>query len=111
MDSGSGGVTAEDVTCAHLNARSGSGHVSVSFSPSAPNNVVVDLGTGSGSINAVMPPAFAGRVDLSVASGSVHINQPVTVQGDIGKRHITGTIGTGTGSLSAHTGSGSIDVR
>jgi DUF4097 and DUF4098 domain-containing protein YvlB len=111
MDSGSGGVTAEDVTCAHLNGRSGSGHVSVAFAPSAPNNVAVDLGTGSGGISVTMPPAFAGRVDLSVASGSVHIEQPVTVQGDIGKRHVTGTIGEGTGSLSAHTGSGSIDVR
>lgn len=111
MDSGSGGVTAEDVSCAHLNARSGSGHVSVALAPSAPNNVAVDLGTGSGGISITMPPAFAGRVDLSVASGSIHIDQPVTVRGDIGKRHISGTIGEGTGSLSAHTGSGSIDVR
>ena len=71
----------------------------------------MDLGTGSGGINVTMPPAFAGRVDLSVASGSVHIDQPVTVRGDIGKRHISGTIGEGTGSLSAHTGSGSINVR
>jgi len=111
MDSGSGGVTAEDVKCSHLNARSGSGQVSVAFAPSTPDNVAVDLGTGSGGISITMPPAFAGRVDLSVASGSVHIDQPVTVQGDIGKRHITGTIGTGTGSLRAHTGSGSIHVR
>ena len=111
MDSGSGGVTAEDVTCSHLNARSGSGHVSVAFAPSAPNNVVVDLGTGSGGINVRMPSAFAGRVDLSVASGSIHIDQPITVRGDIGKRRISGTIGEGAGSLSAHTGSGSIDVR
>jgi hypothetical protein len=35
----------------------------------------------------------------------------VTVRGDLGKRHIVGTIGEGTGSLTAHTGSGSIDVR
>jgi DUF4097 and DUF4098 domain-containing protein YvlB len=111
MDSGSGGVTGEDINCSHLNARSGSGHVSAAFSPSAPNHVMADLGTGSGSVNVVLPPGFAGRVDLSVGSGSVHINQPVTVQGDIGKRHITGTIGDGTGSLSARTGSGSIDVR
>jgi len=111
MDSGSGGVTGEDINCARLNAGSGSGHVSVAFSHSAPNNVVADLGTGSGSINVVLPPGFAGRVDLSVASGSVHVAQPVTVQGDIGRRHIRGTIGQGDGSLSAHTGSGSIDVR
>ena len=111
MDSASGGVTGEDIHCSRLNAGSGSGHVSVAFSPSAPNNVVADVGAGSGSVNVVLPPGFAGRVDLSVGSGSVHLDQPVTVRGDIGKRHIIGTIGEGTGSLSAHTGSGSIDVR
>jgi DUF4097 and DUF4098 domain-containing protein YvlB len=111
MDSGSGGVTAEDLNCAKLNAGSGSGHVSVAFSPSAPNNAVADVGSGSGGIKVVLPPGFAGRVDLSVGSGSVHIDQPVTVRGDIGKRHIVGTIGQGDGSLTAHTGSGSIDVR
>ncbi len=111
MDSSSGGVTGEDINCTRLNAGSGSGQVSAAFSPSAPNNVVADLGTGSGGIHVTLPPAFAGRVDLSVGSGSVHINQPVTVRGEIGKRHITGAIGEGTGSLTAHTGSGSIDVR
>jgi len=111
MDSSSGGVTGEDLNCTRLNAGSGSGHVAVAFSPSAPNNVVADLGTGSGSVHVTLPPGFAGRVDLSVGSGSVRINQPVTVRGEIGKRHITGTIGEGTGSLTAHSGSGSIDVR
>jgi hypothetical protein len=111
IDSASGGVTGEDINCTQLKANSASGHVSVVFSPAAPNNVVADLGTGSGGINVVLPPAFAGRVDLSVGSGSVHIDQPVTVQGDLGRRHITGTIGEGTGSLSAHSGSGSIRVR
>jgi DUF4097 and DUF4098 domain-containing protein YvlB len=111
MDSGSGGVTGEDLNCAKLNAGSGSGHVSVAFSPSAPNHVVADVGSGSGGIKVVLPSGFAGRVDLSTGSGSVHIDRPVTVRGDLGKRHIVGTIGEGTGSLSAHTGSGSIDVR
>ncbi|MCL5278503.1 MAG: DUF4097 domain-containing protein [Planctomycetes bacterium] len=111
MDSGSGGVTGEDLNCAKLNAGSGSGHVTAAFSPSAPNNLVADVGSGSGGIRVVLPPGFAGRVDLSVGSGSVHIDQPITVRGDLGKRHIVGTIGEGAGSLSAHTGSGSIEVR
>lgn len=111
MDSSSGSVTGEDLNCTQLKAGSGSGHVSAAFSPSAPNSVVADVGTSSGGINIVLPPGFAGRVDLSVASGSVHINQPVTVRGDIGRRHIRGTIGDGTGSLTAHTSSGSISVR
>jgi DUF4097 and DUF4098 domain-containing protein YvlB len=111
MDSGSGGVTGEDLNCAKLNAGSGSGHVTVAFSPSAPNNVVADVGSGSGGVKVVLPPGFAGRVDLSTGSGSIHVDQPVTVRGDIGKRHIVGAIGEGAGSLRAHTGSGSIDVR
>ncbi len=111
MDSGSGGVTGEDLNCVKLNAGSGSGHVTAAFSPSAPNNLVADVGSGSGGVKVVLPPGFAGRVDLSTGSGSVHIDQPVTVRGDLGKRHIVGTIGEGTGSLTAHTGSGSIEVR
>jgi DUF4097 and DUF4098 domain-containing protein YvlB len=111
MDSGSGGVTGEDLNCYRLNARSGSGNVSVAFAPSAPGHVVADLGTGSGSIHVVLPPGFAGKVDLSVGSGSLRIDRPVTVRGNMGKRHLIGAIGDGTGSLTAHTGSGSIDVR
>lgn len=111
LDSSSGGVTGDGLNCSHLKAVSSSGHVSIAFSPSAPNNVVADLGASSGSANVVLPPGFAGRVDLSATSGSVRIDRPVTVRGEIGKRHITGTVGDGTGSLSAHTSSGSVDVR
>jgi len=111
MDSTSGSATGDDINCAQLKAGSSSGHVSAAFSPSAPSNVVAEVSAGSGSINVVLPPAFAGRVDLSANSGSVHIDRPVTIQGNIDKRHIIGTIGDGTGSLSAHTVSGSVDVR
>lgn len=111
MDSGSGGVTGKDINCSRLNAGSGSGNVSAVFAPSAPDNVVADFGSGSGNVHVILPPGFAGRVDLSVDSGSVHIDRPMTVRGNMGKRHIKGTIGEGTGSLTAHIGNGSIDVR
>ena len=111
MESASGGVTGEDLNCKRLNAGSASGPVRVAFLPSAPNDLVADVGTASGGINVVLPTGFAGRVDLSAISGSVRIDRPVTVRGEIGRRHIRGTIGEGAGSLSAHTASGSIDVR
>jgi DUF4097 and DUF4098 domain-containing protein YvlB len=111
LDSASGGVTGDGLNCSNLKATSSSGHVSVAFSPSAPNNVVADLGASSGGINVTLPPGFAGRVDLSATSGSVRIDRPVTVRGEISKRHIIGTVGDGTGSLSVHASSGSIDVR
>jgi DUF4097 and DUF4098 domain-containing protein YvlB len=111
LDSASGGVAGEDINCSNLKATSSSGSVSVAFSPSAPSNVVADVGTSSGGVNVTLPPGFAGRVDLSATSGSVRIDRPVTVRGEINKRHIIGTVGDGTGSISAHTSSGSIDVR
>ncbi len=111
IDSSSGGVTGEDINCSRLNATSQSGSVSTAFSPSAPDNVVAELSNSSGSVHVLLPRNFAGRVNLSVGSGSVHVDRPVTVRGNVDKRHITGTIGEGTGSLTAHTSSGSIDVQ
>jgi DUF4097 and DUF4098 domain-containing protein YvlB len=111
MDSTSGGVTGQDINCSRLNADSQSGSVSAAFAPSAPDNVVADLSNSSGSVQVILPRGFAGRVDLSVGSGSLHMDRPVTVRGNMDKRHITGTIGEGAGSLTAHTSSGSIDVR
>ncbi|MCU0917224.1 MAG: DUF4097 domain-containing protein [Planctomycetes bacterium] len=110
-DSGSGSVTAEEVNCTRLTATSGSGNVSVAFAPGTPKEVAVETGTGSGSINVTLPSGFAGRVDLSASSGSIDVDLPVTMKGSIGRRHVTGSIGDGSGSLTAHTGSGSIHVR
>jgi DUF4097 and DUF4098 domain-containing protein YvlB len=111
LHSGSGSVKAEAIQCTRLKAEAVSSGVSVAFVPTAPADVVADLGSGSGSINVALPQGFAGRVDLSTASGSVNVDLPVTVRGKLGRRHITGSIGEGAGRLSAHTASGSIRVR
>jgi len=111
LHSGSGRVTAENVTCSRLKANSGSGSVAVAFSETSPSEVVVDARSGSGSINVVTPPNFAGRVDLSTSSGSVNLDLPVTVTGRLSRKHISGTVGQGAGHLTAQTSSGSIRVK
>lgn len=111
LHSSSGRVTVEDIHCERLKAESVSGSVSAAFLPSTPENLVAEMRSGSGSINIVVPPNFAGRVDLSVGSGSIHTDLPLTIQGKMSKKHIQGTIGEGTGSLSARTTSGSIRIR
>ena len=111
LHASSGNVRAESIDSSRLKAESVSGNVSAAFVPSAPGNVVADLGTGSGSVDVTLPSAFGGRVDLSTGSGSVRVDLPVTVKGTIGTRHVSGSIGEGSGSLSAHTASGSVHVR
>jgi hypothetical protein len=107
----SGGVRAEDVTCARLNAESVSGHVTVAFSRATPSDVVADASAGSGNIDVVAAKDFSGHVVLSSSSGSVETDLPVTVQGRLSKRQVSGFVGKGSGSLSVRTTSGSIRVR
>lgn len=111
LHSSSGKVTVEDVHCERLKAESVSGGVSVAFAPSAPEDLVAEMRSGSGSVNIVVPPQFAGQVDLSVGSGSIHTDLPLTIEGSLNKKHIRGSIGDGSGSLSARTTSGSIRLR
>jgi len=111
LHSSSGRVSTRNIHCARLKAESTSGGVSVEFSPSAPSDVIAEMRSGSGSVRVEMPTDFAGQVDLSVGSGSIHTDLPLTVQGKISKKHISGTLGEGTGHLTIRTTSGSIRVR
>jgi DUF4097 and DUF4098 domain-containing protein YvlB len=58
-----------------------------------------------------MPQSFAGQIDLSASSGSVQTDLPVTLRGKVSRKRLRGSIGDGSGTLSAHTGSGSIHIR
>ncbi|UCD52619.1 MAG: DUF4097 family beta strand repeat protein [Phycisphaerales bacterium] len=111
LHSSSGRTTAEQIDCTRLKAESVSGSVSVAFVPAAPGDVVAELSSGSGSVDVTIPPSFAGQVDLSVGSGSIHTDLPLTIAGSIKKKRIRGTVGEGSGRLSARAGSGSIRVR
>jgi len=111
MRATSGGVNGRDIDCSRLTAESASGHATVEFSPSAPADVTADVSSISGGVTVVAPSGFAGRVEMSTTSGSVHCDLPVTVQGRISTKHISGSVGQGTGSLTLRATSGSVHVR
>ncbi|MEN6338415.1 MAG: DUF4097 family beta strand repeat-containing protein [Phycisphaerales bacterium] len=108
----SGHVEGRDIDCSKLDAESASGGVSIEFAPTAPADVTATIGSISGSVNVVAPRNFAGRVELSTTSGSVRLEGlEITVQGRMSNKHLSGTIGSGNGSLSLRTTSGSVHVR
>jgi len=111
LRSSSGSVNGWDVDCSRLTAESASGRSTVEFSPSAPPNVTAEVTSISGSVTVVAPPGFAGRVEMSTTSGSVQCDLPLTVQGRMSHRHLSGTVGQGTGSLTLRTTSGSVHLR
>ncbi len=111
LRSSSGSVNAGDVDCSRLTAETASGRASVEFSRSAPADVTASVTSISGDASVVAPSGFAGRVEMSTTSGSVHCDMPLTVQGRINSRHLNGTIGQGTGSLTLRTTSGSVRIQ
>lgn len=107
----SGRVLGKELDCSRLTSESASGSVTVEFSASAPADVTADVRSISGGVNVVAPRGFAGRVEMSTTSGSVQSDLPITVQGRMNTRHLSGSIGQGNGSLTLRTTSGSVHVR
>jgi DUF4097 and DUF4098 domain-containing protein YvlB len=111
LHSSSGLLTAKEISCERLQADSTSGRVSIAFAPDAPGDVAAGVKSGSGSVSVAMPRDFAGHVNLRASSGTVRMSQPVTVVGKPAKNHVSGTIGSGSGTLLVRAGSGAIRVR
>jgi hypothetical protein len=103
---GSGDIHADSVD-GDVHAQTGSGSVEVRQIAKAD----VSVQTGSGSVTLSLPPDAAYTLDAQTGSGGISTSQPLTVQGRIGRNHLTGTVRGGGNSVRVRTGSGSIDIR
>ncbi|MDB4907885.1 MAG: hypothetical protein JWO05_2669 [Gemmatimonadetes bacterium] len=72
----------------------------------------LEAGTVNGSVRATIPGTFAGSVELNTVNGSATTDFPL-VASSVGsdKRHLAGTIGTGTGRVLMKTVNGSVSLR
>ena len=103
---GSGHIEADSVG-GEVRAQTGSGSVRVRQVARADVNVQ----TGSGSVTLSLPADAAYTLDAQTGSGSISTAQPLTLQGRIGRHHLTGTVRGGGNNIRVKTGSGSIDIR
>jgi len=103
---GSGSIHVDAVGGA-VRAQTGSGNVDVT--QTARGDVSVQ--TGSGSVVLRLPSNAAFTLDASTGSGSISTAQPITMQGQMRRNHVEGTVGGGGNSVRVRTGSGSIDIR
>lgn len=70
-----------------------------------------DLETGSGSIRVTLPADAAFDLEAESNSGGIDIDHPLTVQGKVSERHITGNVRGGGPLLKIDTGSGGVSVN
>ncbi len=102
---GSGSIRATGVD-GGLKAETGSGDIEIAGKPTADWK----LGSGSGSIRLAVGGAKF-NLNAETASGTVHMDQPITMQGDVNRHHVRGTVNGGGPTIKAETGSGDITVK
>ena len=106
VSSGSGGIELQNVAGA-LHADTGSGRIVVSGRQEGP----WDLDASSGSIRIDLPDDAAFDLDAESSSGSINVDHPVTVRGEVSKKHLRGTVRGGGELLRVETSSGSIRIE
>jgi hypothetical protein len=90
-----------------LKVRAGSGRVEVDGRQEGPWNI----DTGSGSVRVKLPADASFHLDAHTGSGGIKIDHPLTVQGKISKKDITGDVRGGGDTLTIETGSGGVRIE
>lgn len=105
LETGSGDIKIQNMR-GGLRAETGSGSIKANGVPSGPWR----LETGSGSIE-IWTGAAAFTLDAQTGSGSIHCDREITMQGSLGRHHVTGKVGGGGPTVRAEAGSGSIRIH
>ncbi len=104
-ETGSGSIRLHSIAGA-LKASTGSGDVEVEGQPTTDWKV----STGSGSIRLTVGSARF-NFDADTGSGNISVAQPITMQGNLNRHHISGVVNGGGPTIRANTGSGDIQIR
>ena len=105
-DTGSGGMELRGVR-GSLEAEAGSGTITAEGNPTGAWNVH----TGSGNVHLRLASDAAFDLDAHTSSGSISVNQPITVQGSMGRRELRGKVHGGGIPVAVDTGSGNIEIQ
>jgi DUF4097 and DUF4098 domain-containing protein YvlB len=89
-----------------VDAQTGSGGIDADGDPTGTWNVH----TGSGTVHIRFPASASYDLDAESSSGSVTVNQPITVQGTVGKKQVRGKVRGGGVPVQVRTGSGSVEI-
>jgi hypothetical protein len=106
VDTGSGGMELRGVQ-GSLEAKAGSGTIQAEGNPTGAWRVH----TGSGGVQLKVPSRASFDLDAHTSSGSISVEQPLTVQGSIGRKEVRGRVGGGGVPVEVETGSGDIQIE
>jgi DUF4097 and DUF4098 domain-containing protein YvlB len=103
---GSGGMELRGVR-GSLEATAGSGEVTAEGNPTGSWT----LHTGSGNVRLKLASDAAFDLEAHTSSGRISVEQPVTVQGTMGRKDLHGKVRGGGVPVEVETGSGNIEIQ
>lgn len=105
-----GSITCENVR-GKMNLNADVGNISVAYAEDTNGQVNAELSVDVGSIHFKGPKNISAKLDVSTDVGSIHSDLPITVQGNVCKKSLNGTVGQGEGFVQLKTNVGSIDIK
>ena len=106
FETGSGSVHLHGLT-GELKARTGSGNIEAEGRQTGD----WEIHTGSGGIRVRLPNDAKFELMARTSSGNVSTDFPITIQGTVNRRELSGSVNGGGPRLDLHTGSGSIHIE
>lgn len=106
FETGSGSIRLQNIA-GELKARTGSGNIEAQGQQTGD----WELHTGSGGIRVRLPESSKFTLMARTSSGSVSTDFPLTIQGTVNRRELSGSVNGGGPRLDLHTGSGSIHIE
>lgn len=105
-----GDIQGHQIRLNRLTARTSSGDVQVNASDSSPE-LNAELVSSYGDVDFSAPSGYTGQVEMATLFGSINSSRTITLWGDMGKKHLAGTLGQGKGRLILKTSSGDVQLR
>jgi DUF4097 and DUF4098 domain-containing protein YvlB len=105
-----GSISLTDVA-GDFKGRTRNGSVQVTLQASRWDGEGLNVETQNGSIRVTVPDGFAAHVDTQTVNGRVTIDFPVTVAGEIDRRHVTTDLNGGGAPMRLVTMNGSVSIR
>lgn len=71
----------------------------------------LDLRTSNGGVRLTIPSNYSATLEAGTVNGSVNVDFPMTIQGRIGEKQFTTTLGAGGATVRATTTNGGVTIR
>jgi len=108
---GDGSIRGREIAADRADCHTSDGSIHLDYAQDAPKAPNVTATTSSGGITFTAPPGLSAVIEASTGDGSIHTSLPITIEGKVGGRSLTGRLGDGKGRIGLRTHDGSITIR